>query len=196
MLITQQDPHIDNALLFRWKSGERKAFEELYRRYAVPLLEIAYRKTNHFESAEEIVQDVFLAFYNSREKVEDNPGLYLKGILKHKIFDYVRKGKVQILPLDKHVPSYRPQPGSDIYNTIFVKELDKEIRMSIDQLPAQCRTVFMMSRNEDLSYSEIAERLGISIKTVEAHISKALKYLRKHLEVQCFWLILFSHWIK
>lgn len=160
------------------------------------MLEIAYRKTNDFESAEEIIQDVFLAFYNSRDKIEDNPVLYLRGILKHKIFDYERKRKIKILPLDKYGHSYSEEPAGTIYCDICVKELDKKIRTTIDQLPAQCRTVFLMSRNENLTYSEIAERLNISVKTVEAHIGKALKYLREHLDYQLFWLIILSYWTK
>jgi len=194
--MTPLDSQIDNTLLFRWKNGESQVFEEFYRKYSLSLLEIAYRKTNNFESSEEIIQDVFLAFYNSKDNIEDNPAFYLKGILKHKILDYFRKSTIKILPFDEYNETHIQEEGSKMFNDILVKELDEKIRTTIDRLPLQRRTVFLMSRNESLTYSEIAERLGISVKTVEAHISKALKFLREHLDYQLFWLLVFSHWMK
>ncbi len=160
------------------------------------MLKIAYKKINDFEAAEEIIQDAFLAFYNSKDKIEDNPALYIKGILKHKIFDYIRKGKIKISSLDEYEQNEKNLSTHDIFDNIEVKELDEKIKVTISRLPLQCRTAFLLSRNENMTYSEIAEKLGISIKTVEAHISKALKYLRTHLDHQLFWFLILSYWMR
>lgn len=191
-----QNSDVDNQILLRWKNGDQKAFEEFYRKYSISLLEIANKKTNDFESAQEIIQDVFLAFYNSKDRIGNNPDLYLKGILKHKIFDYARKGKIKIMPLDEYGHTYSESVANYMYDDIYAKELDEKIKTTIDKLPGQCRTVFLMSRIENLTYPEIAAQLGISVKTVEVHIGKALKYLREHLDYQLLCLLVLSCWIK
>lgn len=78
---------------------------------------------------------------------------------------------------------------------ILGKEMSNTLHQLINELPEQCRRVFVMSRNEALSNKEIAEKLGISLKAVEANITRALKYLREHLDYQMFWLVVWF-WMK
>ena len=188
--------HTDNTLLNLWKKGDMAAFKMLYQKYSIRLLETAYKKIQNFQEAEEIVQDAFLAFYNNRDKVADNPYLYLQGILRHKIFDYKRKASTAIISLTDTIP-LADKSENITWENIKATELHSKISFYTNQLPKQCKTAFMLSRQEQLSYSEISSRMGISAKTVESHISKALKYLREHMDYSLTWLvwliIVFSH---
>ncbi len=157
------------------------AFEQLYKRHSVGLLKTAYNKTGLLEAAEEIVQDTFLTFYYKKEKVQDNPLLYLKGILKYKILKHQKasdRGQT-VSQEDKHMPVIT---GNETLEKLDAKEVNLKINECVQMLPEQCRHVFLLRREYNLSNQEVAEKMGISIKTVEAHMTKALAMLREKLE--------------
>lgn len=132
--------------------------------------------------AEELVQDTFIGFYNQKMVVSEEPSNYLKGILRHKVLDYFRNNKNNIvLPIDER-QVFPELSENDTFYRITGRETGHEISMFVEQLPAQCRKVYLMSREEELSNKEIAEKLGISVKAVEAHITKALKFLRENID--------------
>jgi RNA polymerase sigma-70 factor (ECF subfamily) len=162
--------------------GDEAAFDTLYRRYAVRLLNMAYQKTNSNELSKELVQEVFMELYVHRANVEVHTSLqgYLHTILQHKIFNYYRHSAVR--------EKYRQfmlqrggQHAADPGKKLESKELQARIAGLIQQLPDQCRTVFLLSREEQLSNAAIAERLHISVNTVEQHIRKARRLLREAL---------------
>lgn len=186
LTITPLNTHIDNQALYRWKAGDTNAFEELYRKYFIPIMELAYRKIYSVEDAEEMAQDVFVVFYHNKDKVEDNPLLYLKGILKHKVFDYKKKAKVFTMPVSDASGGIT-HSGNNIMDGIKRNELAVQLHGHINMLPEQCRQVFLLSREASLSNIEISKRLGISVKTVEGHMTKALKYLRENMDYHWAW---------
>lgn len=122
-----------------------------------------------------------MALYLHSENVTDNPLAYLHTVLRNKVINYYARDKSRLamtLPLDDTLQVH----SNNIVDGIAVKELTEKIRQILERLPDQCRRVFVLSREEQLSNKEIAERLGISVKTVEQHMTKALRVLRENLD--------------
>ncbi len=182
-------------MIQRWQSGDEFAFKEFYLLHTEGLLKIALRKVHLLHEAEEIVQDVFMGFYEMRDKIKDTPLAYLKTILRNKVYDfYHRKNHLSIMTMQDETDLASIGIPS-LMEDILGKEMSNTLHQLINELPEQCRRVFVMSRNEALSNKEIAEKLGISLKAVEANITRALKYLREHLDYQMFWLVVWF-WMK
>ena len=137
--------------------------------------------------AEELVQDTFMDFYQSREKIKDTPLAYLRIILRNKIYDYYHKQKTNpiiTLPPEENI---NITVNPTVVDGLHEREINQLLDHQIALLPEQCRHVFLLRRQEELSNKEIAARLGISVKTVEGHITKAIKYLRLHMDRHWSW---------
>lgn len=169
----------DQELAGLLKSGNQLAFKELYNRYWDSLLDTAYKRLDAIDAAEEIVQDLFVSLYLKGADLEIKSSLegYLKNALKYKIFDVFRSRQVH----SKYVGA-AIHAGEDDYETpeylLQIKELKKKIALTTQKMPDKCREVFLMSRVENLSNKAIAEKLNISVSTVEKHISKAMGILK------------------
>jgi RNA polymerase sigma-70 factor (family 1) len=172
----------DAELIQYWLKGNETAFDTLYKRYLVRLLNTAFQKTNSRELAQELVQETFMELYLHRHRLEIHTSLqgYLFTILKNKIFNYYRHELVQ-KKYRQFVESRGEQHSIDSGKALESKELQDRIAALIQQLPSQCRTVFLLSREGLLSNKEIAEQLNISVNTVEQHIRKARRLLREAL---------------
>lgn len=171
--------HSDSALVILWQNGTSAAFEEIYKRYLVRLVNMARLKTGCAETAKELVQDVFISLYLHKNNLKTHTTLqsYLYTALKNAIYNYKRQEMVRIRYID-----YINQ-GEDHGENLIVENIDANaLKLLIDEqinhLPPQCKAVFVMSREEHLSHKEISERLDISINTVEQHIRKARRILR------------------
>jgi len=145
------------------------------------------RKTGLLQVAEELVQDAFMDFYEKRDKIKDTAFAYLKAILRNKIYDYYHKSKADIWVPILNEENIHVMPAPSVMDNLYEKEMDTALNQQITLLPEQCRNVFLLSRREELSNKEIASKLGLSVKTVEGHITKAIKYLRKH--VNYHWVL-------
>ncbi|MBC9932085.1 RNA polymerase sigma factor [Chitinophaga qingshengii] len=168
----------DQSLLSLWKSGDETAFACLYRRYFPLLVTTAYQKTKDRYLAEELAQESLLAFYYKKEYQLDNVAAYLQVILRHKTYDHFRK----VLVREQHTTqAARQQPATveDTTQQLYRTDLLKALQQKVQALPDQCRTVFLLSRDQHMSNHEIAHTLGISVNTVEQHMRKALKRLRE-----------------
>ena len=172
----------DAVLVQYWLKGDEQAFDVLYKRYVLNLLNTAYRKTGSRELAKELVQDVFLELYQHRERLDIHASLsgYLFTILKNKIYNYYRHRLVE-QKYRQHVHRSSETSRQETGKRLEQKELLKQVHAHISKLPAQCRAVFLLSREEHLTNKEIAERLQISVHTVEQHIRKARRLLRESL---------------
>jgi len=137
---------------------------ELYSDYYEYLVKSVYRMVPDQSTAEDLVQEVFFEIWKKRERLEfrTSVGAYLRRAVTNRALNYIRAKKMDF-------------EGEDAAE---IDDLQQLINDSIDLLPEKCRAVFAMSRFEEMKYAEIAESLGISIKTVENHISKALKLLK------------------
>jgi len=161
----------------------------------VKLLAIASKKIDDYETAREFVQDVFVSLFKLRDSLNPDISIlaYLHVALKNRIFNHYRHQNVH-----RRYEQYVALQQSDITdNTVallYSKELEMQIKGEIEKLPPQCRTVFLLSREEGLPNKEIASHLNISVNTVEQHMRKALRILRTsmgnylHLVIFLFYL--------
>ena len=164
--------------------------EELFRKYYKILRAYAYRLLDDKHTAEDIVQDVYYDLWKRKDRlvIEEAVKSYLfrsvytkalnyrnsKMYTTREVLDCSTEDKIQQIYIQSHTTD---QEGELIY-----KELKAEIYRVINLLPDQCKKVFILSRKYELKNREIAEKLGISVKTVEKHISKALSVLRLNLK--------------
>ncbi|WP_158563322.1 RNA polymerase sigma-70 factor [Chitinophaga silvatica] len=165
------------------KAGNDKAFELLYTSTATFLANQAFRVIKDREQAKDILQDVFISLYLKRETIPTDTNIlgYLCNAIKYKTSNALRNEMVkgqhhQNLLLQAHQQeALQPQ----VYER---SALRKEIDKSIHTLPQKCREVFMLNYYGNLGYKAIAKEMGISVKTVEKHMSKALQVLRRDLK--------------
>lgn len=168
------------------KRGSNKAFENLFEELYEPLFHFAREYVIDIEVARNMVQDSFLVLLEKRKKLLDDSNL------KSFLYKITRNNCINYLNRLKYEEKYRRSVAKD-YNDLQINyyalkklnfdqfdylELKEIIEQAIEQLPPQCKTVFNLSRFRELKNKEIAEELKISIKTVETHMSKALRVLR------------------
>lgn len=155
-----------------------KEFEALFKNYFKALHAYAFGILNDDVGAEEIVQNVFLKLWERKELLQTEESLrpYLYKCVYHDSLNYIRHTKVRN-KFAEYVKHQNAMEG-DAAERTQAKELEHNFRQALNELPQQCRTVFQMSRFQNLKYKEIAEALNISVKTVEVHMGKALKSLR------------------
>ncbi len=171
----------NDELLELLKNDQEQAIEYLFKRDAEYLYRVSLRVIKNPVIAEDLVQDVFFEFWRKRDRLNISTSIraYLRRATINKTLNYIRDNKI-ILEDDK---GYEKLASSDKPTQLLErKELREKINEGIDLLPPRARMVFILSRFEQMSYKEIAKEMTISPKTVENHISKALKFLRNFLE--------------
>lgn len=163
----------------RTENTFREVFDECYE----DLCRYAFSIVKDFDQAEDIVQSMFMKLWEKRESLE------ITGSVRSYMFRSVYNQCINQLEhraiKGKYDESIRVEAARDEQQPdVFPEELEQNIRKAVEALPPQCRSIFIMSRYEELRYSEIAERLGISVNTIQNHVSKALKLLREALKDQ------------
>ncbi len=128
--------------------------------------------------AEEMVQNVFYKLWKNRESIQITESLtaYLYRSVYHESLNYLKHLKVKAAY--QTYAARNMETANNSTERIKLRDLQAKLDVALKELPEQCRTIFQMSRFEELKYMEIAERLGLSIKTVENQMGKALKLLR------------------
>lgn len=160
-------------------AGDDKAFTEIYERYWKPLLQTACRILEDKETARDIIQEVFISLWKNRESNNiANLKAYLQQAVRFSVFKAIRN-----LKHDKAFYDRLADITVDIISTdpLLFKEQKRLLHQLLESLPADCREVFRLSREELHTYKQIGETLGISEKTVEKKISKALRLIRSGL---------------
>lgn len=154
-------------------------YEELFRRNYQRLCQRVHRITRDADAAEDIVQEVFVNFWNSEQRQHiATPEAYLYRAVINKALNYASSQKRRA-ELEEH---YREEQSLATNNTdqdIHLQELQLKITQAIAALPPMCQKVFLLSRYEEMTHKEIANFLSISTNTVDNHIKKALALLRK-----------------
>ncbi|MFC6099646.1 RNA polymerase sigma-70 factor [Olivibacter domesticus] len=179
----------DKELIDLLKCNNNQAFTEIYDRYWKKLLTVAHNKLDRFEDAEEIVQDIFVNLWNRRKDIEINVSLnnYLAVSVKYRVIKtldkyFNRQHYVNTLVASNYV-------DDSTQEWLQFNELFDQLNHYVADLPEKCQLVFKLSRELGYSQKQIAAKLQISEKTVEAHIGKAIKTLRTKLSHFIFTLL-------
>jgi RNA polymerase sigma-70 factor (family 1) len=173
----------DETLIDLIGDGEEDAFTEIYNRYWKRMLTVAIHKTNgNVEEAEEIIQDIFVSLWKRRDELvlSSNLESYLAASVKYRVIKSLAKKDLR-----RRYESENRDELSLLDNStqdwLDFEEMRGRLEALVTALPEKCQLVYRMSREDGYSQKEIAQKLDISEKTVEAHLGKALKSLRKGL---------------
>jgi RNA polymerase sigma-70 factor (ECF subfamily) len=180
-------PYADGDWVTRVRESDHAAFEALVRWYSDRLCAFVYGSTRDVEATKELVQDLFLWIWRHRHEWDVRGGLttYLYRSARNRAISYLRRHNLEqrwreeALLIDARDASrIAPNDGAE---RVGADDLAKAIDRAVDALPDRCRQVFTLNRQHRLSYREIAETLGISVKTVEVHMGRALAAMRRDL---------------
>jgi RNA polymerase sigma-70 factor, ECF subfamily len=167
------------------KSNEELAFELLFRKYYVRLCGFANKFIANKAESEEIVQEVFLNIWKKRDHLKFDLDIkpYLFKSVQNFCYNFLEHKKVTDNYYSVIEAVYKNQQEEfSTYESVLYTEFQATVDNAIGSLPTQCRTIFQMSREDGLKYNEIAEKLGISVKTVETQMSRALSKLKAELK--------------
>ncbi len=177
----QGNRYQDKDLVVQLKSNSSSAFQALFEKYSQRIYRFSLGYLKSTQEAEEIVQDVFLRVWKAREEllVERSFESYLFTIAKNTILNTIRKANYEKAYLE--YSSLHSNKNSLLDEELDFKELDRIYRQAIEKLPARRKEVYRLSRDKGLSNREIANELGISVKTVENQMTAALSAIKKEL---------------
>ena len=169
----------DQQLIQALKTGSEQAFTEIYNLYWKKLLGLSIRYLRDQTLAEGVVQEVFISLWNKKELLQiDSLERYLATAVKYSTFKAIHKNNRHI-EVESHVPVHEYYVEDEQIDARFLKDYLDSV---VNTLPEKCKIVFKLSRDSQLSNHEISSSLNISEKTVEAHITRALKVLRFNLQ--------------
>jgi RNA polymerase sigma-70 factor, ECF subfamily len=184
-MLSQAEKYIIDSI----KSGDKKAYEMLFKGYYSNLCKYARNIVRNEATAEDLVMDIFIKIWESGTELVINTSLpgYLYRCVHNHCLNYLTRKHKQFIELNdetidrlnKIIP---PDMLDDANANMNLTVLQSKIEKGIEQLPEACRKIFVMSRTEELSHNEIANRLNISENTVKVQIYRALVKLRLHLQ--------------
>ncbi len=176
----QQESISDQFIMQQIASGKEELFDFIFRKYYKSLCAQAVLYVKDNDLAQEIVQECFIRFWEKRSELDEVRKLstFLSFMVRNRAIDFLRKEKVQMTLVD----SLQYQHQNDSADNLAISHEFEEILMeAILKLPDRCREAFEYSRFEGLTYGQIADKMGISQKAVEALIGRSLKLLRSDL---------------
>lgn len=172
----------DKQIIRKIKKGDIKAFELFFKQNYTDLCNYAFYYLKNAEDAEEVVQDIFYIIWKNRKELNiKSIKSYLYQSVKNNCLQTIRHRSLneKFISYVKH--SYEEQ-GEQADKILNAKDINEIIEKTFNSLPARCKQIFKLSRYEGLKYREIAKKLSISIKTVEANMGKALMHFRNNLK--------------
>lgn len=177
-----------------FNTTDDRAFENLFKANFKSLLSYASVMLYHDSHAEEIVQNVFVRIWEKRDVLEVQVSVkaYLYKCVHNDCLNYLKHKKIKA-KYQEHTIFGMNDRTDNTTDRLILSELQDRLQLALNDLPEQCRTIFQMSRFDELKYREIADELGLSIKTVENQMGKALRILRLKLVDFLPILILFMH---
>ncbi len=171
-----------NILVKQMMTGDRESFNRIFRRSYKPLMRFCYRFVTDEDVAAEIVQDLFVKLWTNREKLNINTSFdsYMMSSVRNAAYTYINRERAHqevhqmmvVQEADEADPSEQLQSNN----------LEDTYQKVLAAMPEKRREVFLASRIEGLKYAEIADKLNISQKTVEAHMGAAIKQLKEGLK--------------
>jgi RNA polymerase sigma-70 factor (family 1) len=185
----------DQELFGLIKEGDDNAFSEIYKRYWKDMYHNACKILRNEDLAQDIVQEVFISLWNRRtELTVQHPKSYLQQSTRFAVLKAIRN-----LKMDEQFNNRLREITTELItdDPLLFKEQQEILHKLLAELPEDCKEVFRMSREEQLTYKQIAEKLAISEKSVERRISKSLKFLRENMSLEvCVGVLLLGEMIK
>lgn len=172
----------ERSLILRLMGGDEDAFCELYATYKNRLIYFAMRFLKSREYAEDVFQDAFTVVWQSRRFINPDASFssYLYTIMRNRILNQLRNAANEE-KLKESILSQALDYTEDTKREVMLNDLKSLISHALQQLTPRQREIFEMSREAQLSHKEIADKLGISVNTVQEHISISLKLIRTYL---------------
>jgi RNA polymerase sigma-70 factor (family 1) len=169
----------ESDYLRRLKQDDERAFDALFRHYSALVYRFAFSYLKSRPAAEEIVQECFIKIWEKRTQLRDDVPLkgYLFTTAHHAVLNELRRDQHHLRLHGQVAAAAGP---ASVANEAEYQEMEALYHAALERLPPRQREAFELSRQQGLSYPEIAERQGVSVKTVEAHIMQALKTLRTY----------------
>jgi len=162
------------------ENNSEQALKLLYGHYFDKLMRFVSIYVKSEPVAEEIVGDVFLEIWESRKSLLkiQNFNAYIYTVSRNKSIDFLRTNKFSYDQLDDYPLELFSSTDTTPEDDLISKELTSKLNDAIESLPSQCKIAFKLIREENLNYKDAAQILNVSVKTLEAHITKAVKTLR------------------
>lgn len=173
----------NTELIKRLKKDDIKAFDEIYRNYCNRLFGFVLKIIKQESDAEEIVQEVFVKIWDSRHQIDEYNSFdsFLFTVAYNNTISLLRKRINEKKYLD-HLQNIQHEITSDnVVDELHFKELNEQYRHVVNQLTPRQKEIYLLSREEGLTYKEIAEKTGISKNTVEIHMTKAINFIKSNL---------------
>lgn len=176
-------PYTDAQLFSLVKKGNKEAFDRLYKKYWPILLDEAFKRLHSKEESEEIVQEFFIYLWVNKERIflTHSFSSYVLTAIRYRVFNQIRRSIIE----EKYigfVMNAGPQHDDTVEEYVLYNDLKAAYDKEIESLPERCREVYTLRREGNLSFKEIAEKLDISVNTVDKQLTKALKRLREKLK--------------
>lgn len=171
----------EQQLVSALQFGNEGAFREIFDRHYPLLLTDIYRIVRDEDACQDLAQELFVDLWNKRDSIDIHTSLraYLRRAAVNKSLNYLKSSRRFFVNDLETMPEAADDSAQEIRHKESQESLEEVLHRAIDSLPEKCRVVFNLSRFEQLSHREIAEKLGISVKTIENQITKALKSLRE-----------------
>ncbi len=176
MSINSRNKLTDAELLLLIQENKRDAFEQIYNRYWSKLYVAAYKILRDRQASQDAVQEVLVKLWLKRKENDIvNLNSYLHNAVRFQVFNQIRNGKVRTALFEEIAEL---SVVNDAEHRLLSIDFNRKLEGSIIQLPEKCRKIFLLSRMEQLSTKEIAQRLALSPKTVENQLTIALRRVR------------------
>lgn len=177
--ITKYSALSDKELVGLLQASDYIAFTEIYNRFAGILYVFVRKRIGDKDDAQDILQELFTDFWIKREQVNIKGEItpYLYAAVRYKMIDFIERNATQKRYIDA-IENFKDQETVMTDHLVREKQLAALIEKQIDQLPKKMREVFLLSRNANLTYNEIAQELDLSKQTIRAHAKNAIKILR------------------
>ena len=189
----------EQQLLNGLQQGDQECFERLYHLYSEPLYINLLKLVKHPETAEEILQDIFIQVWEKRSTIDIHTSVsgYLFRIGENKVYDFFRKARRDKV-LYAHVKAAASEQYTHIEETLLFRENEQLLQAAVAALPPQRRQVFELCKLQGKTYEQVSAQLGISTSTINDHIVKATRSIRQYFysrDNSAGAILLFAAWL-
>ncbi len=182
----------DQELALRIKTGEKEAFRELFNRYAPRIFKFAFSYLKNKDDAKELIQNVFLKIWEKRDLIDPKQNIkaFIFTITVNMIYDFIRRRNIEHA-FHTYTRLNQTENENQPWDSIVYNEMHQTLSNLVTHLPKQQQEIFNLSKMEGLTNNEIAQKMGLSKRTVENHLYHAVSYLKHNLKYELQVALLF-----